>query len=158
MQESIAGPSANMSTSGGCASRPQQYDHFVQCDLLPSVMAPDRADRSFFCSARISPNPVNKSCPLLHRAQDWVIRLTVDDRLMFLFILLHFEHHFHAICQLQVVQWRRNKTLILEKSDIAKLKKLRTFHFPPGYLQVLAQPTGKESCANSELRDCPIEF
>ena len=109
----------------------------MRCDLLSSVMAPNRADGSFLSRAGIRPDPVHESCPLFHRAQDWIVCPTVYYCFMFVIIFLHFERHCDTVRELQIFGWCRNKTPVLEESDVAKPEQLRTFHFPPGHLQVL---------------------
>ncbi len=94
----LLGLKAKTGAANGCASCPKRCDHLVRSDLFPPVMAPNRADWSILCCARICPNPFNESSPLLHRAQDLVVCPTVDDRLMFVVIFLHFERHCHAVC------------------------------------------------------------
>ena len=140
---------AELSASDGRARRPKRSNHLVRCDLLSSVTAPNRADRSFFCRARISPDPVHELSPLFHWAQDCVVCPTVDHRLMFVVIFLHFERHCNTVRELQIFGWCRNKAPVLEEPDVAKPEKLGTFHFPSRNLQVLARTTGKEARANS---------
>ena len=81
--------------------------------------------------------------------QNWIVCPTVDDRLMFLFIFLHFECHRYAVCEFQVGRWCKKQTPILKESNIPKAKLLCAFHFPSRDLQVFAGTTGKETRANS---------